>query len=66
MVLLLGGIQTAGRFDGYRDLHPEDFKHCKVLFDISDLGIKSLAQAVKEKCDSLWYQYLLLFNHACF
>jgi hypothetical protein len=64
-VVLLGGIHTAGRFDGYSDLHLEDFNHCKALFDISDLGIKSLAQRVKEKCDSLWHQYLLFFNDAC-
>lgn len=64
-VVLLGGIQTAGRFDGYGDLHLEDFEHCKALFDISDVGIKSLAQRVKEKCDSHWHQYLLFFNDAC-
>jgi hypothetical protein len=64
-VVLLGGIQTAGRFDGYGDSHMEDFSLCKDLFDISDHGIKSLAQRVKEKTDKIWHKYLLFFNDAC-
>jgi hypothetical protein len=63
--VLLGAIQTAGRFDGYGDLHMEDFAACQDLFDISDLRIKSLAQQVKEKTDKLWHKYLLFFNDAC-
>jgi hypothetical protein len=58
-VVLSGRIQTAGRFDGHGDLHMEDFSHCKDLFDISDRGIKSLAQRVKEKTDKLWHKHLL-------
>jgi hypothetical protein len=64
-VVLLGGIQTAGRSDGCGDLHMEDFSHCKDLFDISDRGIKSLAQRVKEKADKLWHKCLLFFNDSC-
>jgi hypothetical protein len=63
--VVLGGIATAGRFDGYSDVTMDDFKESESLFDISQLGIKSLAQKVKEKTDLMWHQYLIFFNDAC-
>jgi hypothetical protein len=63
--VILGGIAIAGRFDGYGDVHMEDFTDCKALFEVTELGIKSLAQRVKEKTDKMWHQYLIYFNDAC-
>jgi hypothetical protein len=64
-VMLLGGIYTAGWFDGYHDLDMNDFHECSGLFDVSEHKINSLAQRVKEKTDKVWNQYLLYFNDAC-
>ncbi len=63
--VILGGIAIAGSFDGCGDVHMEDFTDCKALFEITELGIKSLAQRVKEKTDKMWHQYLIYFNDAC-
>jgi hypothetical protein len=48
-VMLLGGIYTAGRFDGNHDLDLSDFHKSSDLFDMSEHKINSLAQRVKEK-----------------
>jgi hypothetical protein len=53
VVVLLGGIYTAGRFDGYHDLDMSNFCKCSGLFDVSEHKINSLAQRVKEKTDKV-------------
>jgi hypothetical protein len=42
-VMLLGGIYTAGRFDGYHDLDMRDFhQYSSGLFNVSEHKINSL------------------------